>query len=262
MKRLILAFQFLTIIPLGNTEEVSEQDMGKATAFFPVVGAIEGILYVSLSYLFLKVFPTDLTNGLLLFAMVIINGGLHLDGLSDTVDAVASRGDREKKLSIMKDSTVGPAGVIAIVLVLLLKYLLLNAVAFYSTREAYYSALYLLPVLSRWTMVPAIYHCSYVRDSGLGKMFITHTELKELIISTMLVLSACIVLLLSNHDFRTLSFVLMFMMPVLYIFSRAAVAFFGNHFGGMTGDSFGSVYEIAIILFLMSWVIWSQKFIS
>ena len=262
MKRLILAFQFLTIIPLGNTEEVSEEDMGKATAFFPVVGAIEGILYVALAYLFLKVFPSDLTNGLLLFAMVIINGGLHLDGLSDTVDAVASRGDREKKLAIMKDSTVGPAGVIAIVLVLLLKYLLLNAVAFYSTRVAYYSALFLLPVVARWSMVPAVYHCKAVRDGGLGKMFIDHTELKEIIISTMLVLSVCILLLLSNHDFRILSFVLMFMMPVLYIFSRAAVVFFGNHFGGMTGDSFGSVYEISIILFLMSWVIWSQKFIS
>lgn len=262
MKRLVLAFQFLTIIPLGNTEEVSEEDMGKATAFFPVVGAIEGILYVSLAYLFLKVFPSDLTNGLLLFAMVIINGGLHLDGLSDTVDAVASRGDREKKLAVMKDSTVGPAGVIAIVLVLLLKYLLLNAVAFYSSREAYYSALYLLPVLSRWTMVPAIYHCSSVRDSGLGRMFIVHTDTKELLLSTGLVLAGCILLMPVNPDLRILSFVFMFMMPVLYIFSRTAVVFFGNHFGGMTGDSFGSVYEISIILFLMSWVIWSQKFIS
>lgn len=259
---MLLAFQFLTIIPVSGMGRVSDEEMGKSTAFFPLVGAIEGIVYVFLAMLLLRVFPAELTNGLLLFSMVVINGGLHLDGLSDTVDAVASRGDQQKKLAIMKDGSIGPAGVISIVLVLLLKYLLLNAVMFYSERGSYYAALFLLPVLSRWAIVPSICHCRSARDNGLGRTFINNTGLRELITATVFVIISCIVLVLVTQDFKFLAFTLMFMMPVLYLFSRAAVVFFRNHFEGMTGDSFGSVYEIAIIIFLMSWVIWSQKFIS
>lgn len=259
---MFLAFQFLTIIPLRDMEMASEEEMGTSTAFFPLVGAIEGIGYVFLAMLFLRVFPAELSNGLILFAMVLMNGGLHLDGLSDTVDAVASRGDQQKKLAIMKDGSIGPAGVIAIVLVLLMKYLLLNAVMFSSENGAYYAALFLLPVLTRWAIVPSIYHCRSARDTGLGSMFIRYTGLRELITATISVIVCSTALMIVMRDVRFLSFTLMFMMPVLYLFSRAAVIFFRNHFEGMTGDSFGSVYEIAMIIFLMSWVIWSQKFIS
>jgi hypothetical protein len=114
MKRMLLAFQFLTIIPVKDTGEVPEQRIGSSTALFPVVGFFEGALMAVFAGLFLKVFPTELTNGLLILLMIIINGGLHLDGLADTFDAIASRGDKEKKLAIMKESAVGPIGVISI----------------------------------------------------------------------------------------------------------------------------------------------------
>ena len=193
--------------------------------------------------------------------MVLINGGLHLDGLSDTFDAVASRGDIDKKLAIMKDSTIGPAGVIAIVLVLLLKYLLLNSMFFYSSIPVYYTGILLMPVLSRCAMVWAIFHGRPARQDGLGRMFIEHTGLKELIMATVLTLIACFLTLGVIAEFELLLFHLMFVLPVLYFFSVSAVWFFNKHFGGMTGDSFGSVYEIAILLFLTTRILWVQKFI-
>jgi len=260
MKKILLAFQFLTIIPLKDTGESPAKDVGSATVYFPVVGIIEGGLLSVLAWLFLKVFPGEITSGLLLFAMVLINGVLHLDGLADTFDAIASRGDAERKLSIMKDSTIGPAGVTAIVLVLLLQYLLLNALFFYSSLAAYYSGLLLMPVISRCTMVWAIFHCRSARMDGLGRMFIEHTGLRELITATALTVIACFVTLGVIFEVELLMFHLMFVLPVLYFFSVSAVWFFHKHFGGMTGDSFGSVYEIAILLFLLSRILWVQKF--
>ena len=53
----------------------------------------------------------------------------------------------------------------------------------------------------------------------------------------------------------------MFALPVLYICNFAAVWFFKKIFGGMTGDSFGAVNEIALLIFLATTVIWLQKFI-
>lgn len=261
MKKLILAFQFLTVIPLRDTGEVPDRDVGSATVYFPVVGILEGGLLSILAWLFLKVFPGEITSGVLVVVMAIINGCLHLDGLADTFDAIASRGNREKKLAIMKDSTVGPAGVAAIALVLLLKYLLLNAVFFYSTFPGYYTALLLMPILSRCTMVWAIFHCRSARQDGLGRLFIEHTGVKQMVSATVLTIAAVCVVLGITSDLELLSFHLMFVLPVLYFFSVSAVWFFRKHFGGMTGDSIGSVYEGAVLLFLMTRIIWLQKFI-
>lgn len=45
---------------------------------------------------------------------VIVTGGIHLDGFADTVDALSSYGDREKKLQILKDPHTGAFAVIGL----------------------------------------------------------------------------------------------------------------------------------------------------
>ena len=261
MKRILLAFQFLTIIPVKDTGVVPEKEVGSATSFFPLVGLVEGMILVVLAAIFLRAFPTELTNGLLLLVMVILNGCLHIDGLADTVDALASRGDTERKLEIMKDSTVGPAGVTAIVMALLLKYLLLNALFFSSTLTAYYSTVLLMPVLSRWIMVPVMFHGKSVRRDGLGKIFIDYTGGRTLLAATFLTLLISFITFSYVSHYPLLVFHLMFIMPALYMFVFLAVWFFNKNFGGMTGDMLGAVYEVSIVLFLMMRVIWSQELI-
>ena len=263
MKKILLAFQFLTIIPLRDIGAVSEREIGKTTAFFPLVGAVQGILLVISSALFLQVLPAEVSNGLTLLMMIIINGGLHLDGLADTFDAIASRKDREKKLAVMKESAVGPFGVAAIVFAILLKYLLLNA-AFGMSLDAYYLSLLLMPIFSRWAMVTAIFHGKSARRDGLGRIFIEHTGVKELITASGLALFISVAALLAagqGYQFSVLSSQFLVVLPVLYAFALASVWFCGKTFGGMTGDTFGAVSEISEILFLMGMVIWSKKFI-
>jgi len=240
---------------MQDTDNVSDEDMGKTTAVFPVVGFAEGVVLAFLASLFLKVFPAEVTNALLVLILVIMNGGFHLDGLSDTFDAVASMGDRTKKLEIMKDSSVGPMGVIAIVMTLLLKYVLLNTVAFESTSVAYLMTVLAMPLLSRWSMVTAAFYSSPARKDGLGRLFIEHTGSRQLIAATAAVIVLVTLVCAMVSEFSLLMFFVMFAMPVLYAFSFGAVWFFRKMFDGMTGDSFGAVNELAVLIFLLSAVI-------
>ena len=266
MKRILLAFQFLTIIPVKEMKDVSEKEIGGASIFFPLTGFVQGVLFVVSAGLFLKIFPPELANGLLILVIVATSGGLHLDGLADTFDAIALRGDREKKLLVMKDSTIGPVGVIAIVLALLLKFLALNSLFHYSLFTFYYS-LFLMPVFSRWVMVTAIFHGKSARQDGIGKIFIENTKLKELVIATLLVIGCWLLVTifflsslftiypgLAQRSGAGYSLFLV-SIPVLYIFSLVSVWFCNKKFGGMTGDTFGAVSEISEILFLIISVI-------
>jgi adenosylcobinamide-GDP ribazoletransferase len=254
-----LAMQFLTIIPVKDFGEVSDQEVGNTTAVFPLVGLAEGVVLLFFAVIFLKVFPSELTNALLVLLLIIINGGLHLDGLSDTFDALASRGEREKKLSIMRDSTVGPFGVLSIVMAVLLKYVLLNAVYFQSSGPVYYSTVVLMAVLARWSMVPAAYYSGTARKDGLGRLFIEHTGKKELITATVTAAVVVMIVCITGSGLSLLMFYGMFAMPLLYAFSFGAVWFFKRNFGGMTGDSFGAVNELSMLCLLLMVVINNAK---
>lgn len=261
MKKLLLAFQFLTIIPVKDTGIVTDREVGGSAAFFPIAGLVQGTLLVFAAVILLRFFPIELTNLLLLLLLVITNGALHLDGLADTFDAIASRGDRQKKLAIMKDSTIGPAGVIAIIFALMLKYLLLNEVYSNSTPATYYLILFLLPIYSRWAMVPAIFHSKSAREDGLGKAFIENAGVKELMTATVLTLLFSFLSVFVIFHKPNLAHVI-FSLPALYIFSLITVWFCGRRFGGMTGDTFGAVSELSEILFLMMAVICLRNFTS
>jgi len=259
VKRILLAFQFLTIIPFKGAEEASEKEIGSSSTYFPLVGFAEGIVIAVMAMLLIKILPSQVVNALIVLVLVIVNGGLHLDGLADTFDAVASRGDREKKLLIMKDSSIGPIGVISIVLVLLLGYVMLNAVHFYSAGNLYYAILILMQVSTRWAMVPALCYGLSARKDGLGRLFIEHTGNRELLTSTVIIFIIAVVDAITFSNINLFIFFSMLIFPVIYGFSVLAVMFAKRHFHGLTGDSLGAVNEIARLIFLLITVIWLQQ---
>ncbi len=259
MNKLILAIQFLTIIPVKDTGEIPDEEMGSVAASFPVVGLAEGAILAGLAFLFLKIFPAEVVSALLVLVMIILNGGLHLDGLADTFDAVAARGDSERKLAIMKDSSIGPAGVISIVIALLLNYALLNAVHFHASKDLYFGIILLMPVASRWAMVPALYYGKPARQDGLGRAFLENTGLKGLVYATLLMFLMVILYALIFSDIDLFVSFSMMNFPVLYAFCLLMVWFSNIHFEGLTGDILGAVNEIAKLLFLITSILWLQQ---
>ena len=75
----------------------------------------------------LALFNPYITAVLVLASEVILTGGLHIDGLGDSFDGLYSYRDKEKILEIMKDSRLGTNGLLAIVIVFLLKVGFLNS---------------------------------------------------------------------------------------------------------------------------------------
>jgi adenosylcobinamide-GDP ribazoletransferase len=125
MKYFRIALRFLTRYPITLEEEFAVGDFGRATAYFPVVGLLAGLDLFLLRYamLFDK-------NGLhyyiwcfiLLLFWVWASDSLHLDGLADTADALASGRDGKDFRLIMHDSRSGAFGVMAVCLALIGKF--------------------------------------------------------------------------------------------------------------------------------------------
>src|SRR3546814_4601153 len=62
-------------------------------------------------------------------SQVLLTGGLHEDGLADTADGFGGGRDRDAKLAIMRDSRIGTYGVLALVLLIGLRYAALSELA-------------------------------------------------------------------------------------------------------------------------------------
>ena len=269
MKRLFLALQFLTVVPVKVSGSVTEKEVAGSAAFFPLVGAVQGLLTAVPAFLLIKVLPADITAGLVLVSLVISNGGFDLDGLADTADgmAVKSSGDPEedwqKRLMVMKDSSTGAMGVIALVMTILLKFLLIQRLLSDFPIRVAAAVLFLMPVISKWMTVPAMYHAASARKDGLGKIFIEHTGAGSVLLSTGIVLVLCLAASATGMGIPLAAGISLciFSIGAFYFFGRLAVSFLTKRFGGLTGDHFGALTEISEILFMLAGYIWLQRFI-
>jgi adenosylcobinamide-GDP ribazoletransferase len=138
------ALRFLTVIPLPGKIGTSEEELAHAVPFFPIVGLLLGCMAVPVAkivFILLPPLPAALLTVLLLLGF---SGGLHLDGLADTADGFFSARSTERMLEIMKDSSIGTMGAIALILVLLLKTACLA-----SLNDHILSAVFLMPLAGR-----------------------------------------------------------------------------------------------------------------
>jgi len=239
MGRLILAIQFLTLLPVKREVRITRASLAGSMAWFPVVGAMQGALLVAIDHLLSGVLPSSITAGLVLLALSLTNGGLHLDGFVDTVDGLAGGRTAEERLRIMRDSSIGAIGTVFLVLLLLLKYFALRELPAASRAEI----LFLFPVMGRWAMVPMACWSEYARagEEGLGAGFARNSY------STLAKATACAALL-SVVLLGAPAVALMAGLGALaYVFS----GFFKRRIGGVTGDVFGFTSEIAEASFMI-----------
>jgi adenosylcobinamide-GDP ribazoletransferase len=142
-------------------------DLGRAAAWFPIVGLALGLGLALASLGVDRIAPPGVGAMLLVALWVGLTGGLHLDGLADTCDGLGGGWSRDRALSIMRDARSGPYGVTAIVLVLGLK-----AAAVASLPEGLaWRALVLAPVLGRAGPLLVVRLCPPARPEGAGHAF-------------------------------------------------------------------------------------------
>ena len=118
----LCAFGVLTRLPLPQRER-DEALQSRSVWAYPLVGAVVGAL--SALVWFGAQFAglgTPLAAGLAITAQVLITGALHEDGLADFADGFGGGRDKDMTLAIMRDSRIGAYGVIALILVLGLRW--------------------------------------------------------------------------------------------------------------------------------------------
>lgn len=168
MKQLRVALGFLTVIPVDRAAS-SLPVTARCAPWFPVVGLGIGILATAILTALSSVAGTGVASWATVACWAIITGGLHLDGVADSADALLVSAPRERRLEILKDSRVGAFGVIGLVLVLLGKVEALRALAGL-TPGWFVHPLLLAPLLGRWLVVLlAAPHLP--REGGLGQAF-------------------------------------------------------------------------------------------
>jgi adenosylcobinamide-GDP ribazoletransferase len=236
--KFLAALRFLTIIPIPGRRRISSEELGRSIVYFPVVGLIIGLILVGLSLLLMLFLPSALVAVLLLAALVAISGAFHLDGFVDTCDGMAGGKTVEERWRIMKDSRVGSFGIIGVCLLLLVKYVSLSNVPDSWLVET----LVLMPVISRWAMVYAIFAYPYAKPSGLGKTFKQGARWWRFLIATVITLVVVFVL------GRLTGLILMLAIWVVVV---AMAAYLKTKFGGLTGDTYGAINEVAEVCFLI-----------
>ncbi len=245
--QLVFALRFLTIFPVAGTDRLlgrlSEKDMAKSYVFFPVIGLLKGGIYYIVYYLTIKFTSPQISALMVLMVSVLITGGFHLDGLADTFDALASRKTKEEKLEIMKDSTIGAIGTVAIVLVVLSKYISLVEIL---KHELVY-VIVVLPVVGECSTVVVMSVGRSARKDGLGKLFIDNTGIKAFFWTTV---SLLLVLYVTTGLFRADFKGLLYPLALVYLFIFYASSLCKKHFGGFTGDNLGFIAELSELAFL------------
>jgi len=264
VKGFLAALQFLTRIPVRITGDLSEKEIGRSALFFPLVGVIQGACAALAAFLFSLIFSPDIAAGLVVVALLATNWGFHMDGLADTADAVSVKAsgdaarDREKRLAVMKDSNVGAIGVVAIVCTLLLKYLLVSGLLQKGLTWDVLNVLFLVPVFSKWAMVPVIHHGRSARDTGLGNIFVTHVNASVFAFSVLLLAALFLAASLPLPGLTWPSAAALFFLFSIptYLLGLLWTAFCQRRFGGQTGDTIGAVSELAEILLFAVGFLW------
>jgi adenosylcobinamide-GDP ribazoletransferase len=236
--KFLAALSFLTVIPLPRRRVVSPEQLGRSIVYFPVVGIIIGLILAGLYWLLHLVLPSAVVSGLLLICLVGLTGGLHLDGFVDTCDGIASHKTPEARRQVMHDSRAGALGIVGVCCLLIVKYVSLNSVP----QSLMMTTLVLMPVVSRWTMVYAVFAYPYARPSGLGKVFKEMASRLRFAVATLVALAVVIGLA------RLPGLVIMLGVWVIVV---AMAAYLKGKFSGLTGDTYGAINEVAEVSVLI-----------
>jgi adenosylcobinamide-GDP ribazoletransferase len=230
-----LAFTTLTVLPL-RAHRVDRTTAAVAMSLAPVVGALLGLVLAGVLVALDRAQAPDLVAGGVTVALgVLLTRGLHLDGLADTVDALGSYRRGAEALDIMKKPDIGPFGVAAVTLVLLIQAAAITpwaAVAAWATGR-------LGIALACRRGVPG------ARPGGLGAM-VAGTVPPPVVAGLAAVVAAGAVWVVPGRPWQGPAAVATALAVVVTLVRHAV-----RRFGGVTGDVLGAVAEVGTTVTLV-----------
>ncbi|MFH1478461.1 MAG: adenosylcobinamide-GDP ribazoletransferase [Candidatus Omnitrophota bacterium] len=238
MKGFLTALQFLTIVPI-KIKQLDEKKIPRSMVYFPLVGLMLGLILTGTDkFLYFLGFEQIVINMILIIFLIVLTGGIHLDGLADTMDALLSRKNKEDMLNIMRDSHIGVMGVLSLIGIISLKVAFLSSISITSKSNS----LIFMCVLSRWSLVLSMVLFPYAREEGKAKSFIKGVDPKIFIFSTIAAIG-CMAIVWKIQS-------LMLMGAAII-----SVYIIGKHIkskiSGITGDTLGATNELVEVIVLL-----------
>ena len=246
LEDILLALTFFTRIPIHFTVKYHRTLM-QACWCFPLIGASIGLVGGTFLYLLLIIqIPVAISAVITICFIIVLTGALHEDGLADTVDGLGGGEDKKSKIEKMRDSRIGSYGVLAILLLTLIK---LNAIISLATEKPYEIAILSIICahsLSRFSIIVIPYFSIPASNEGLARYAGKPATLG--FIGSFL-LTSILILILLPFDQAILS-------AVLAILVAGAVGLLANfQIKGYTGDILGAaqqVSEVTVLVYLAS----------
>lgn len=246
-----LALGTLTVVPVAPPGVVDRHRAGLAMVLAPLAAlSLAGTVTLVLLAGHALGLPIPVAALLALGAAILGNRAFHLDGLSDTVDGMVASYDRERSLEVMKSGTSGPAGVVAVVLVLGLQATGLVAVLAspHPVRAAVLAGCALCVSRAALAMCCARGVPS-ARPGGLGDTY-TGTVARPVVVLMWLTCAAVLSLAGAWAGlawWRGALASAMALAVVAVVVARAV-----RRLGGVTGDVFGAAIELSLAALLVA----------
>src|SRR5438132_537729 len=231
LRAVAAAVAFQTRLPLGRRIVVGGEDVARSGVAFPVVGAGVGAAVGGVAVVLAPHLSPFVAAVIALAAGVLLTGGLHLDALADTADALGG-GTRARALEIMRDHAIGSYGATALGLDLLLKA---GALAALDLRTRTIGIVAAAGALSRAASVALAAALPYARpEGGTGASLTTGGRIRALVGAA---LAAGIAIATAGTTGAAMAGVAVAGAIVAVVALRAWL-------GGVTGDTLGAVVEL------------------
>lgn len=213
------ALAFLTVLGGARTPD------GRATRWFPVVGALLGGLLAAVAWGADQWWPPVVVAAVVVAVDLGVTGLLHADGLADTADGLLAPLDRDRRLAVMRAPETGAFALAVVPSVLLLR------AAGLAVGPDHWAALAAVWGASRTVIavVPAV--VPYARPGGLAGPFVAGAALGH----AAWFVPAGAALWLTDGPRGLVA------LGVLVGVSAAVVALARRRLGGFTGDVLGAV---------------------
>lgn len=241
-KSMAITFAMYSKIPVRNFNWEKE-NMKYCLLFLPVVGIVEGGFLITFSIFLNKLNVNPILIAAVLTVLPILyTGGIHMDGFLDTMDALGSNQDKQKKLNILKDSNSGAFAIIGGLVYILLYFA--SLLTFQGFTRIYILAVSYMLIRAYSALSLIVF--KNARGSGLAFEFAD----KSLIYTNRTVLIGFILLGSVAMIIINVNYGLLCAISTFLVFMYYRVKSF-EEFGGITGDLAGYFLQLAELVVVL-----------
>lgn len=251
---MLINIQFFTTVPIKDELPMDRMQMKYTLQTLPILGLLQGGIYAFV--IFLLQSYTSFSNLIIAFCLwlvlIVLSGGIHLDGLIDTSDAYFSYQDVTKRLKIMQDPRVGAFGVLSIIVFLAARFLILYELIAIANPWTYIFIV-IIPFLGKMYMASCLHRLPPARDQGMAVFFQQGASKNFWFMYGIYVLIIGIAIAMINTELLTSYFILVFLMILVgCLLAKKTV----KNFGGITGDTLGAGTEgMELLLWITVWLL-------